>query len=184
MITTMTIQPSRAAQAQERRLSPSANSAGAPLPLIPRRTSSSRPALSCSPSMPLPVRSSTSASSLSSYASSSSSTTVTTLAPPTNDSDSTSTSSPSDGTRPTIRTRRVRGVRAKRRCIPARAVDPNADIDHRFIGVPATCIPIQGPRRAAVSPGPPPAVYPGNAASVSRCRVAKRLREHVCFTSN
>lgn len=124
MIATMTIQPSRTAQTQERRFSPSANSAGAPLPLIPRRTSSSRPALSCSPSMPLPIRPSTSASSLSSYASNSSSTTVTTLAPPVNDSDSSSTSSLSDGTRPTIRTRRVRGIRTNGALFPPELSTP------------------------------------------------------------
>ncbi|KAF9480875.1 hypothetical protein BDN70DRAFT_580984 [Pholiota conissans] len=110
MIATMTMQSSRMAQTQDRRFSPSANTAGSPLPLIPRRTSSSRPAMSSSPSMPLPVRASMSTSSISSYSSSSSSTTITTVAPATNDSESSSSSSGSS--RPTIRTRRVRGVRA------------------------------------------------------------------------
>ena len=58
-----------------------ANSAGAPLPLIPRRTSSS----STSTSRTTPLRDESDSSS--------------------------STSSPSDGIRPTIRTKRVRGVR-------------------------------------------------------------------------
>lgn len=119
----MTMQPSRTAQTLDRRFSPSANSAGAPLPLIPRRTSSSRPALTSSPSMPLPVRSSASTSSLATYASSSSST-VSTMSLPRNDSDSSTASSPSDGTRPTIRQRRVRGVRTNGVIYPSTVSTP------------------------------------------------------------
>ncbi|PPQ82374.1 hypothetical protein CVT25_008335 [Psilocybe cyanescens] len=105
-------------QAKEHRLSLTSNTAGAPLPLIPRRTSSSRPTLAPSPSLPLPTRNSLSTSS--SYPSSSTtSTTVTEARYPRNDSDSSSSSSsPSDGTRPTIRTRRVRGVRNPAVCPP------------------------------------------------------------------
>ncbi|KAF8177632.1 putative phosphatase regulatory subunit-domain-containing protein [Pholiota molesta] len=111
MIATMTVQSSRMAQPQDRRFSPSSNTAGAPLPLIPRRISSSRPAHCSSLSKSLPMRASASSPSLSSASSSSS--TVTMVAPPANDSDISSSSSPSsDEMRPTIRTRRVRGVRA------------------------------------------------------------------------
>ncbi|KAH9483585.1 Serine/threonine-protein phosphatase 1 regulatory subunit GAC1 [Psilocybe cubensis] len=100
-------------QTQDHRFSLNSNTAGAPLPLIPRRTSSSRPTLTPSPSLPLPTRSSLTSSA--SYPSSS----ITfspggggARYPARNDSDSSSSSSsPSDGTRPTIRTRRVRGVR-------------------------------------------------------------------------
>ncbi|KDR81982.1 hypothetical protein GALMADRAFT_221872 [Galerina marginata CBS 339.88] len=103
-------------QKQDHHYSMNSNTAGAPLPLIPRRASSSRPTLTPSPSLPLPDRSSSSAFS------SSSSTTVTTITPATpvrNDSDSgSSSSSVSDGTRPTIRTRRIRGLRNGTVCPP------------------------------------------------------------------
>lgn len=109
MIATVTPQPQRMLQVQDEHFPLFANAAGAPLPLIPRRTSSR--------SMISPLR-----SPVSSAARRGSSTECATPTPPvvrtpvSNDDSDTDTSSPSsDGTRPTIsvRSRRIRGVRPR-----------------------------------------------------------------------
>ena len=113
MIATITVQSHRMAtqtQQDHHRFSLNSNTAGSPLPIIPRRPSQMRPALTHSPSLPLPTPSSLSTTS-SAFSSSSSSTTVTPSYHHDDDTaSSSSNSSVSDGSRPTIRTRRVRGV--------------------------------------------------------------------------
>ena len=99
MIATMAMQSHRMATQDHHRFS---NTAGSPLPIIPRRPSQMRPALTHSPSLPLPTQLSATSSAFSSSSSS------TTLTSPYHD-DGTASSS-SEGSRPTIRTRRVRGV--------------------------------------------------------------------------
>ncbi|KAF9559555.1 hypothetical protein CPC08DRAFT_763200 [Agrocybe pediades] len=133
----MTVQSHRMAQTQDHRISLNANSAGSPLPAIPRRmssSSSSRPKLAPSPSMPLPNRKSLSFPSPACGSTTTTITTVTPPSPPQNDSDSSSTSS-SSGSRPTIRTKRVRGVRNTAVCppemstpVPTLAVAPTASV--------------------------------------------------------
>ncbi|KAF8811994.1 hypothetical protein BYT27DRAFT_7160389 [Phlegmacium glaucopus] len=109
MISTITVYSHRMDQPQDKRFSTNANSAGAPLPLIPRRTSSTT-SLSSKP----PITSSVSLLKLSSSDSPSTSnlSSISRTTSPRDVSDSSSlSSSPSDGIRPTIHTKRVRGVR-------------------------------------------------------------------------
>ena len=102
----MTLHPQRMAQPQDC-FTHTANSAGAPLPLIPRRTSSTPSRSPITSSLSLPRLPSSDSSSTSS------STSIPQATPPRGDFDSSSLRSiPSfNGMRPTIRTRRVRGVR-------------------------------------------------------------------------
>ena len=112
MIATMTIRPQGMTQSQDHRFAHNANSAGAPLPLIPRRSSSknSRPPITSSFSLPK-LPSSDSPSSISQ------------TTPPRDDLDSsTPSSSPSNGIR---RNKRVRGVRTSEMFAP---VAQNTDI--------------------------------------------------------
>ncbi|PPQ70063.1 hypothetical protein CVT24_003807 [Panaeolus cyanescens] len=111
MIATITVQSHRMSTIQDHRFSLNSNTAGAPLPLIPRRLSStSRPTLPSSPSLPIALRPSLSAPSVTTATA-----TVTTVTPSTPKLEvdsSSSNSSTSDGSRPTVRIKRVRGVRA------------------------------------------------------------------------
>ncbi|KIM49573.1 carbohydrate-binding module family 21 protein [Hebeloma cylindrosporum] len=113
MIATITVQSHRMATQTQQDHHRFSNTAGSALPIIPRRPSHMRPALTHSPSLPLPTHSSLSTTS-SAFSSSSSSTTVTPSSAASHHDDDTSSSSSnssaSDGSRPTIRTRRVRGV--------------------------------------------------------------------------
>ncbi|KAF9464610.1 putative phosphatase regulatory subunit-domain-containing protein [Collybia nuda] len=133
MIATIAIQPYRMSPPKEHHIAPrNANTASAPLPMIPRRLSSSRQHTA---SPPIPANSSTTPVKLVIQPSTppegqpSTSTSVTI-----SDSDSSSSSSPSSGVRPTIapRSKRIRGVRSTAVCPPEQSTPTPAVYNARI----------------------------------------------------